>query len=173
MLAEELREAVVEREVVLLGGRTIEAVTVVVGETEEELSATDVVDAVTVDVEELPSAAEEVVGGVLDLVVGEATEVDVGGATGEVLEEVSQVVIVTVVSMQFLKKSARRAIRGGRDKSHQRCSICSRKCFNAKETYADSWGARNNSEGGGQGGRFGGGLLSNNHGERAQSCNDN
>jgi len=128
----ELREAVVERlaellvEVLLRGGGIIVAVTEVAGETELEGA---LLDAGEVSV----PAAVEVVVGAAEVVV-EATEVVVGvglveeaggggggggggGATTELLGLVELVVVVTVMvevlSMQFLKKSAKRAIMEG------------------------------------------------------------
>jgi hypothetical protein len=143
----ELREAVVERlaellvEVLLRGGGMIVAVMVVVGETQLEETLLDA-DEVSVP------AAVEVVVGVVEVVVG-AVEVVVGaglvedagggggGATAELLGLVEQVVVVTVMvevmSTQFLKKSAKGVIYGGRVKSHQRCSMSPGKGFNEIE----------------------------------------
>jgi hypothetical protein len=114
----ELREAVVERlaellvEVLLRGGGMIVAVAVVVGETELEGA---LLDAGEVSV----PAAVDVVVGAAKVVVGAGVVEDAGGggggATAELLELVSQVVVVTVMvevmSTQFLKKSAKHAIK--------------------------------------------------------------
>jgi hypothetical protein len=122
-----LREAVVERlaellvEVLLRGGGMIVAVAVVVGETELEEALLDVGEV------SVPAAVEVVVGAA-EVVVGAGLVEDAGGggATTELLGLVEQVVVVKVMvevmSTQFLKKSAKRAICGGRVKSHQRCS---------------------------------------------------
>ena len=136
----ELREAVVERlaellvEVLLRGGGIIVVVTEVVGETELEGTLLDAGEvSVPAAVEEVVGAAEVVVGAT-EVVVGAGLVEEAGGgggggggATTELLGLVEQVVVVTVMvevlSTQFLKKSAKRAIYGGRPKSHQRCSI--------------------------------------------------
>ena len=136
----ELREAVVERlaellvEVLLRGGGIIVVVTEVVGETELEGTLLDAGEvSVPAAVEEVVGAAEVVVGAT-EVVVGAGLVEEAGGgggggggATTELLGLVEQVVVVTVMvevlSTQFLKKSAKRAIYGGRVKSYQRCSI--------------------------------------------------
>jgi hypothetical protein len=116
----ELREAVVERlaellvEVLLRGGGMIVAVAVVVGEAELEEA---LLDAGEVSV----PAAVDVVVGAAEVVVGAGVVEDAGGggggggATAELLELVSQVVVVTVMvevmPTQFLKKSAKHAIK--------------------------------------------------------------
>jgi hypothetical protein len=137
----ELREAVVERlaellvEVLLRGGGIIVVVTEVVGETELEGTLLDAGEvSVPAAVEEVVGAAEVVVGAT-EVVVGAGLVEEAGGggggggggATTELLGLVEQVVVVTVMvevlSTQFLKKSAKRAIYGGTPKSYQRCSI--------------------------------------------------
>jgi hypothetical protein len=109
----ELREAVVERlagalqEVPLTEGGMIVAVTVVVGETE---LGEALLDAGEVSV---PAAVEVTEVGAAEVVEDERG--GGGGAAAELLAPVSHVVVVTVMvevmPTQFLKKSAKRAIK--------------------------------------------------------------
>jgi hypothetical protein len=109
----ELREAVVERlaglldEVLLRGGGMIVAMTVLVGETELEEALLDE-DEVSV-----PRAVEVTEVGAAQVVEDEGG--GGGGAAAELLALVSHAVVVTVMvevmSTQFLKKSAKRAIK--------------------------------------------------------------
>jgi hypothetical protein len=146
----ELREAVVERlaellvEVLLRGGGMIVAVIVVVGETQLEEALLDAGEVSVPAAVEVVVGVVEVVVGAVEVVVGAGLVEDAGGgggggggATAELLGLVEQVVVVTVMvevmSTQFLKKSAKRVIYGGRVKSHQRCSMSPGKGFNEIE----------------------------------------
>jgi hypothetical protein len=86
----------------------------------------------------VPAAVEVTVVGAAEVVVGAGLVEDGGGGgAAELLALVAQLVVVMVtvevMSTQFLKKSAKRAIYGERAKSDQRCSMSSGKGFNEIE----------------------------------------